>query len=106
MKMLLLTVFAILAAGCQSFQTSSPRLVFAGGDGSSCQEAVVIKNAEYRETGLLAEKVWLDRKYPERQQTKQSDLNSAGKHYDLVELTTSDGRATKVYFDTTGCFAK
>ncbi|HWX19121.1 MAG TPA: hypothetical protein VN578_04345 [Candidatus Binatia bacterium] len=106
MKTLLLTIFAMLAAGCQMPQPVPQPLVCAGGDGSSCQQAVVIMNATYRETGLLAEKVWLDRKYPGSRETRKSTLSSAGKHYDLVELTTADGQAARVYFDTTECFAK
>jgi hypothetical protein len=106
MKTLLLTVFAVLLAGCQMTQPVSQPLVCAGGDGSSCQQAVVITNAKYRETGLMAEKLWLDRKYPGSRETRQSALNSAGKHYDLVEVTTADGQAAKVYFDTTECFAR
>ena len=103
MKTLLLLGLLVLAAGCQ---TSSPPLVFAGGDGSSCGQAVVILNAEYRETGMLAERLWLDRNYPGYHQTRESDLDSAGKHYELVEVTTGNGRLAKVYFDTTQCFAR
>ena len=106
MKMLLFLPFATLLAGCQSFQPTSQPLVCIGGDGSSCQQAVVINNARYRETALVAEKLWLDQKYPGRKDTKQSAMNSVGKHYDLVELTTADGQSLKVYFDTTECFAK
>ena len=106
MKTLLLIPFATLLAGCQMLPTNSQPLVCAGGDGSSCQQAVVIANAKYRETGLMAEKLWLDQKYPGCKDTKQSAMNSVGKHYDLVELTTADGQSLKVYFDTTECFAK
>ena len=66
----------------------------------------MINNARYRETALVAEKLWLDQKYPGRKDTKQSAMNSVGKHYDLVELTTADGQSLKVYFDTTECFEK
>ena len=106
MKMLLFLPFATLLAGCQSFQPTSQPLVCIGGDGSSCQQAVVINNARYRETALVAEKLWLDQKYPGSRQTSQCALNEAGKHYDLIEVATSDGQALKVYFDTTDSFAK
>ena len=106
MKMLLLIPFATLLAGCQSFQPSAQPLVCLGGDGSSRQQAVVINNARHRETALMAEKLWLDQKYPGRRDVKQSALNSTGKHYDLVELTTADGQTLKIYFDTTDSFEK
>jgi hypothetical protein len=105
MKPLLLIPFAALLAGCQTTSTTSPP-VCVGGDGSSCQQAVVINNAKYIETAMLAERLWLDQKYPGRRETKQSALNSVGKHYDLIELTTADGQALKVYFDTSECFPK
>ena len=106
MKTLLLIPFATLLAGCQMLSPPSQPLVCLGGDGSSCQQAVVISNARYIETAMVAEKLWLDRKYPGRKETNQSALNSVGKHYDLVELTTADGQPLKVYFDTSDCFAK
>ena len=106
MKTLLFLPLATLLAGCQTLQTTSQTLVWAGGDGSSCQQAVVINNARYRETVLLAEQLWLDRKYPGRRETNQSALSSVGKHYDLFELSTTDGETLEVYFDTTECFAR
>ena len=106
MKTLLLIPFATLLAGCENLQPKSQPLVCAGGDGSSRQQAVVITNAKYIETALMAEKLWLDRKYPGCRETKQSDLNAVDKHYNLIELTTADGQALTVYFDTTECFAK
>jgi hypothetical protein len=106
MKTLLFIPFTALLAGCQGLQTTSKPLVCVGGDGSSRQQAVVIANAKYMEAAMVAEKLWLDQKYPGRHETKQSALSSVGKHYDLVELTTGEGQALKVYFDTTDCFAK
>jgi len=96
-------VFIILLAGCQT----SPEVInYAGGNGSCCQQAVVITNAKFRETGVLAERLWLDQRYPGRHETKQSTLNSGGRHYDVVELATPDGQVGTVYFDTTECFDK
>ena len=106
MKTLLLIPLAILLAGCGSLQTTSQPLVCLGGDGSSCERAVVINNAKHRETARVAEKLWLDQKYPGYRETSQSALSEAGKHYDLIELATADGQTLKVYFDTTDCFAK
>jgi hypothetical protein len=106
MKTLLLIPFAVLFAGCDTMHTTSQPLVCLGGDGSSCDHAVVINNAKHRETARVAEKLWLDQKYPGSRETSQSALSEAGKHYDLVELATKDGQTLKVYFDTSDCFAK
>ena len=93
----------LLAAGCQ---TPPQPVNYAGGDGSCCQKAVVINNAKFRETGELAERLWLDQRYPGRQETKQSSLDSAGRHFDVINLATADGRKATVYFDATDWFAK
>jgi hypothetical protein len=103
MKAVFGIVFIILLAGCQ---TTSQLITYAGGDGSCCQQAVVINNATYRETGRMAERVWLEQKYPGHQETKESDLNSAGRHYDVVDVATAQGQVAKVYFDATEWFAK
>ena len=96
-------VFIMVLAGCQT----SPQVIqFGGGNGSCCQKAVVITNAKFRESGLLAERLWLDRKYPQRQEIKTSAVDSAGRHYDVVELATGEGQKEIVYFDTTESFAK
>lgn len=100
MKKLLIILSGIVLAGCQSPSERQP-LVFMGGDGSSCQQAVVINEARYRETGMVAERLWLERKYPGHRDARSKDLTLAGKHYDLVELTTADGQPVKVYFDST-----
>jgi hypothetical protein len=102
MKWVLLIVCAVGLVGCQTGQP----IVFAGGDGSSRQQAVVISGAPYRETSLLTEKMWLERRYPGYGKTKESSLDSAGKHYDVFEVTTADGQAAVVYFDTTESVAK
>jgi hypothetical protein len=106
MKTLLLIPFATLLAGCGSLQTTSQPLVCLGGDGSSRERAVVINNAKHRETARVAEKLWLDQKYPGCRETNESALNEEGKHYDLVEVTTAGGQTMKVYFDATDSFAK
>jgi hypothetical protein len=100
MKRLLLVTFGIVLAGCQS-PMEQQHLAFSGGDGSSCQQAVVINDTKYRETGMVAERVWLNRKYPGHVGAQSREVAVGAKHYDLVELTTADGQAVKVYFDST-----
>ncbi len=102
MKTLLcITSFAVLMVGCAGLQPTAQRLAYSGGDGSSCEQAVVIGETRYREAGSLAEKLWLEQKYPGYCQTRQSVIQSAGKRFDLVEFATADGQTRKVYFDST-----
>ena len=63
-KTLLLIPIATMLAGCSSLQSNSQPLVCLGGDGSSRERAVVINNAKHRETARVAEKLWLDQRYP------------------------------------------
>jgi hypothetical protein len=101
MKTLIMICFAVVLVGCQAPRPQTEPLVFSGGDGSSHEQAVVIREARYRELGLLAEKLWLEQKYPGHRQTSQSVFNSDGRRYDLIEVATADGQTRKVYFDTT-----
>ncbi len=106
MKALLLVFLAIPLVGCQSQMRARQPLVFSGGDGSSCQQAVVIKGATFRETGLLGRKLWLEQRYPGCRPTKDSLLSADNRRIDQVELTSVDGQTSKVYFDVTDWWEK
>jgi hypothetical protein len=101
MKTLLLAAIAALTIGCQATRPTSQPLVYSGGDGSSCEQAVVIRDATIREVGLLAEKVWLEERFPGHRNVRESSLTSADRHYDVIEFATVSGEPRKVYFDTT-----
>ena len=104
MKALLISFLAVLLVGCQAPQSATHSLVYAGGDGSSCDRAVVIREAKCRELGVLAQRLWLEEYFPGYREVNQSALKSAERHYDVVEFATADGDTRKVYFDTTDCF--
>ncbi len=104
MKALLISFLAVLLIGCHAPRPATYTLVYAGGDGSSRDQAVVIREAKCRELGVLAQQLWLAEYYPGYREVKQSDLKSAERHYDVVEFATADGDTRKVYFDTTDCF--
>ena len=106
MKTLIAVCFAVLLVGCQTPQLPSHPLVYSGGDGSSCERAVVIGGASCREGGTLAIYQWLEQSHPDAQGTRLSAMNSAGRHYELVEFATRNGEGKTVYFDTTGCLGK
>ncbi|MDB6055824.1 MAG: hypothetical protein JWN25_3347 [Verrucomicrobiales bacterium] len=66
---------------------------------------VVIKGAKNEEAGVRAERKWLEQKYPGFQKGAQSLMNSSGKDYDLMEITTHEGPKS-IYFDITDFFGK
>ena len=76
-------------------------MVYLGGDGTSCEKAVVIKDAKYRETAELAESLWLEHKYPGYRRVSEDAMKLTDKTYSVVALTTADGQERKVYFDST-----
>lgn len=98
-------LLAIILAGCASTKTAH-RLSYSGGDGSSSEQAVIINDAKYREAGLLAERLWLEQKYPGCRQVSKQAVNAGARVFELVEVTTADGQAMKVYFDATEFCAK
>ena len=104
MKTFIAASFAILLVGCQTARPVREPIVYSGGDGSSCRQAIVIGHANYREGGLMAMSQWLEQRYPGSHPKRQSAMNSAGRHYDVVEFTTTQGEERTVYFDTTECF--
>lgn len=91
---------SLALAGCHT-----ATLTYSAGDGSSYQQAVVIKGAQDEEAGLSAERAWLAQRYPGFRMGRQSLLASGGRHYDLIEITTSQGHK-RIYFDITDFFGK
>jgi len=101
MKTLMAVLFGLLLVGCQNPQfATTHHLAYSGGDGSSCQQAVVISDARIREAGELAERLWLEQRYPGYRETQESSVDSASRHYDRIEFATAGGEAKAVYFDT------
>jgi hypothetical protein len=102
MKSLIIAGFAaLLVVGCQAPGPKSQALAYSGGDGSSQEQAVVIRDAACCEAGKLAERMWMGRKYPDYREAKQIAMNLAERHYDVFKLANSDGQTKWVYFDTT-----
>ncbi|MBI2963673.1 MAG: hypothetical protein HYY35_07950 [Deltaproteobacteria bacterium] len=74
-------------------------VVFAGGDGSSCESAVLIRGARGEFEGVASEYRWLSERHPGWNLTEQSLLKSGERRYDVLDFTTADGRPQRVCFD-------
>ena len=81
-------------------------LVFEGGDGSSIEQAVVIRNAKDEEEGVGAETKWIGKVHPGWRKGDQALLGEKGKRYDQIEYTMPDGKTTTIFFDITEFFGK
>lgn len=118
MKAIYILLPAVLLVGCASTKSESPKagfvksesaerggVTFSGGDGSSYEQAVVIKGAKNEEAGVAAEHAWLKQRYPGYVETKQSLMSSNDRDYDLIEIITEQGNKS-IYFDITDFFGK
>ncbi len=101
MKTLIMACFALLTIGCQTSRNSVNPIVYLGGDGSSHEQAIIIREAPCREAGVLAEQLWLNKVYPGHQKAQESALTLASRQYAVFEIATAEGQTRKVYFDTT-----
>ena len=78
---------------------------YAGGDGSSFEQAVIIVGATFI-SGPGAAYNYIEKRYPGSQQSKQSLKEQDGKKYDVLEFTTADGEHKTMYFDISAHFPK
>jgi hypothetical protein len=81
-------------------------IVFSGGDGSSCQKAVVIEHAKNTAEGLAAEKAWLAARYPQARIAIKAQSGEKNRYYETVELQPKAGEKVRVCFDITGFFGR
>jgi len=81
---------------------------YAGGDGSSKENAVIIKGAKSSMEGIGAEYRYLSEKFGERgkdwELILQSLIEDKGKRYDMMIVDLKDGTNTTIYFDISGFF--
>ena len=102
----LCVLLAIPLFGCSTPMRVEQDMLYAGGDGSCCEQAVVINGAKYRETGLMGQRLWLQKRFPGYRQVKEQVVEANRKRFDQVELTTADGQNSSVYFDVTDWWGK
>ncbi|MFH1370100.1 MAG: hypothetical protein ABII09_02275 [Planctomycetota bacterium] len=117
MKKGFLLIVLLLVVGCKSGQTqtgptagdikppSIKGVLFAGGDGSSIENAVIIK-ATNELAGVRGEYDWIRKNHPDWKLEKQSVLKGGGKIYDKMDFQTPDGRPATLFFDITDFFGK
>lgn len=74
-------------------------------DGSSFEKAIVI-TATGEGAGIQAEYAWLDKKYPGNKRGGQSLVYHDKKPFDIIKVTTADGKPVNTYFDISSFFGK
>jgi hypothetical protein len=107
-KILYLFAFSLLLCACSSHKKivqGNATAVTVAADGSSFDKAIYI--AEDHETpGIHAEYAWIKDRYPNYKLKGQSLGNYKNKPYDIIHITTADGRDTDVYFDISNFYGK
>lgn len=72
---------------------------FHGGDGSTCEQAIVIRGAANEWEGVASEYRYLEERHPGWTLKGQSLVRSGDRSYDLLEFATADGTARRACFD-------
>jgi hypothetical protein len=111
---ILAVVFFVVALPAQAETPKAPPakegaaegVKYEGGDGSSVEKAIVIKGAKNSEVGIKSEYAWLAKNHPGYKMRQQSLKAKDGKRYDVLEITTKEGKDVEVYFDITEFFGK
>ncbi len=105
-----LFAFTMLASSCASHKNvvqnnNSTAVASADKDGSSYDKAVFITETS-ESTGVHAEYDWIAKKYPGYKTRGQALSNYKGKPYDIIHITTADGKDMDVYFDISNFYGK
>jgi hypothetical protein len=80
--------------------------MYEGGDGSTMETAVIIRNAVSEAEGVRAEAKWVNKVHPGWRKGEQALLNEKGRAYDRITYTTPAGEPKVLYFDITAFFGK
>ena len=74
-------------------------------DGSSFEKAIII-NERNESTGVHAEYEWIKNHYPGYKRGMQALTHNKNKPYDIISITTSEGKEIDVYFDISNFYGK
>lgn len=77
----------------------------AARDGDDLAHPVVIEAANAT-AGIRIERAWLGLRYPGYQMRSQGLVPTANQRFDVISITTADGRAAQAYFDITSFYGK
>jgi hypothetical protein len=83
-----------------SYLAPSP---FAGGDGSSVEEAVVVL-AQTEDEGIDLEHHWIFDRYGRFRKIRGGLASADGKHYDVITVELGDHTEKTIFFDITGFY--
>src|SRR6266481_8946970 len=80
-------------------------VTYAGGNGTSIEQAVILRGATLL-SGPRSEHDFLARHYPGYELRRQSLKEQDDRRYDVLEFTTADGENKAIYFDISDSFRR
>jgi len=110
-KLLSLAIIAAVCVSCSSTKKVANTTTVATTKtpvenyGSSFEKAIIINETSER-VGISSEYAWLKNKYPGYKTNSQSLSYSNKKPYDILHITTTDGKAVTIYFDISNFYGK
>jgi hypothetical protein len=104
--LVLFTSTACASEGGQPPATGPSGITYGGGDGTSCEKAVIPQGVKREMDGVGAEYAWLKQHYPGAKPQGQSLTECQGKPADRITVATADGNTVEVFFDISGFFGK
>jgi len=103
-----LVIICALGTSCSSAKKTvqkSEATSVVENDGSSYEKAIII-HEDHENQGIHAEYSWIRDKYPGYKNRGQALNNYKNKPYDIIHITTSDGKEIDVYFDISNFYGK
>ena len=103
--LLLVTAISSCAGANSDSKLSDPitvdlsRVRFSGGDGSDCNNRILIIGAINEPVGIQAERFWLNKHFPGCKNTHQELFRCDGKPVDWITIQTAEGKTREVVFD-------
>jgi ankyrin repeat protein len=80
-------------------------LYFEGGDGSSLENAIIIRGAASHLEGVAAESLWVGKHYPQWKQIMQALVQQDAKRFDVITYSTPKG-PWSLFFDISDFWGK
>jgi hypothetical protein len=100
-----LRVIIFLCGGWWAMATQAEP-IYAGGNGLSIEQAVIITGAQDETEGVHTEYAWLSEKYPGHKRGEQSLVSNNNHFFDRLVIQTKNGQSVVIYFDITSFFGK
>jgi len=86
-------------------QAKQREIVVRGGNGSSCDEAIVILGADAF-SGVRAEYYVIGKFFPGYERLSQALIECNGKPADVINIRTREGKTVRLYFDVSDFYGK